>query len=239
MLIVILILLQVVIFMTLISMFRRIMNKNVAPATAHLEELSQDYAQKEMEVNRQLEEVRQKSQEVIRQAQVEAEKLKAQILKEADAEKERAVSQARMKSEEIIQQADKTRQLLLAELDERISKEAIDKACELIQHTLPEQFKQEVHSHWVNELIKENINQLERLHIPRDAGEVRFASAFALKEEQRQALFKKLKSMMGEGVKLKEEVDPRLVAGVVITIGSLVLDGSLKNKIQEQAKSAK
>jgi len=31
-------------------------------------------------------------------------------------------------------------------------------------------------------------------------------------------------------------VDPKVVAGIVITIGSLVLDGSFKNKIQEKAR---
>jgi len=52
-------------------------------------------------------------------------------------------------------------------------------------------------------------------------------------------LSKKLKSLLSTDIPIKEEVDPRIVAGMVIHIGSLVLDGSLKNKIQEKARDAR
>lgn len=232
------IVLEGLLFIGLIFMFRKILTQNVASATKHLDELNQDYTNKEKEINRQLEEVKQKSDQIIKQAQDEAEKLRVQTIKEAQAEQDKIISQARTQSEEIIQQADKSRQTLIAELEERIAKQAITKACELIQNTLPEQFKKEVHTHWVEELIKDGFSQLERLHIPQDVQEIKITSAFALTDGQRQILIKKLKSILDIDIKLKEEVDPKVVAGLIITMGSLVLDGSLKNKIQEQAKSA-
>jgi F0F1-type ATP synthase delta subunit len=231
------ILLQVVIFIGLIFMFRRIMTQNVASATRHLDELNQEYTNKEKEVNRLLEEAKQKSIQLIKEAQADAEKLRAQVTQETQEEKDRVINQARTQSEEIMQQAEKSRQALLGELEERISKEATTKACELIQNTLPEKFKQEVHTHWLEELIKEGFSQLERLHVPQDVNTVKITSAFALDSEQRQALAKKLKSILGREMSIKEEVDPKVVAGLIISIGSLVLDGSLKNRIQEQAKN--
>jgi len=42
-----LIVLQVVIFVVLITVFRNVMNKNVVSATKHLESVSQDYSEKE------------------------------------------------------------------------------------------------------------------------------------------------------------------------------------------------
>ena len=48
--------LQVLIFVGLIAMFRRIMTQNVALATQHIDELSQEYTKKEDEVNRQRDE---------------------------------------------------------------------------------------------------------------------------------------------------------------------------------------
>ena len=236
MLIVSLILLQLLIFMGLIFMFRRIMTQNVVSATKHLEELDNDYTKKEKEINRQLEEVKQKSRELMLKAQEEAEGLKTQVVKETEEEKEKILHQARIQGEEMMQQAEKSRQALISELEERIDKEAVHKATESIQSILPEQFKKDVHTHWVEEQIEKGFGNLERLRIPQDIEVIKVTSAFELAEEQRKILSKKLKEALGRNITLQEEVDPKVIAGLVITIGSLVLDGSLKNRIQEQAK---
>lgn len=236
MLIISLVILQILIFGALIFIFRRIMSKNVVLATQHLEELSQDYAEKESKINKELEEARQKAQELINKSREEAEKLKMEIIKHAEDERDNIIKQARAHSEEIIQQADKSRRQLLSEIDERISKEAINKACELIQDTLPEQFKQIVHTHWLEDLIDNGFKQVERLRIPEDIQDIKVVSAFALSDEQHKRLSKKLKDSLGREVTFKAEVDPKVVAGLVIIIGSLVLDGSLKNRIQEKAR---
>jgi len=238
MLIISLILFQVFIFVGLIFMLRRIMTKNVTDATRHLEELNQDYTKKEQEVNRQLQEAQQKSQNILKEAQGEAVKLRAQIIKEAESERDKILEQARTQSDTIIQQADKSRQALISELEERIEKEAINKACELMQATLPEQFKQDVHLYWVKELLENGFSQLEHLPLPQGIQEIKLTSAFPLTEEQRKNLSKKIKDVLGYETVLKEETEPKVVAGLIITIGSLVLDGSLKNKIKERAKSA-
>jgi len=236
MLIASLIFLLLIIFAVLIFVFRKVMTQNVTLATQHLEELNQDYTRKEQEVSRQLEEAKIKSQEIIASATQEAEKLKLDIIQNAEKERDNIVNQARTQSEEIIQQADKSRQQLLSELEQRIAKEAVNKACELIQDTLPGQFKQDVHAHWIDDLLEEGFTKLERLHIPDDLHEVKVTSAFSITEEQRKNLAKKLKATLGREVTLKEEVDSKVVAGLIITIGSLVLDGSLKNRIQEKAR---
>lgn len=232
-----LIVLQVIIFIVLITVFRNIMSKNVVSATKHLESISQDFSEKEKEINQRMDSSQQKSQEIILAAHEEADKLKKTSIIESEKERDKVLKFARAQAETIIQQADKSRQLLLLEINERIAKEAVVKACELIQHALPEQFKQEVHSRWINDLIAGGFNQLDNLRIPADVKQVKIAAAFALTQEQRQALFKKLSDILGPEVELKEAVDSNLVAGLSIEIGELVLDGSLKNKIQEKAKN--
>lgn len=239
MLIVSLILFQLFIFGGLIFLLRRVLTKNVTDATKHLEELNQDYSEKEKKLNQQLEEAKEKSQNIIREAQQEAEKLRAQSIKDMESQRDLILNQARTQSDTIIQQADKSRQALIAELDAKIEKEAINKACELMQVTLPEKFRQEVHLYWVKELLGEGFGQLKNLQFPDDIDEIKVTSAFPLTDEQRNNLSKKIKDALGYDAQLKEETESRVVAGLIISIGSLVLDGSLKNKIEEQAKGAK
>lgn len=215
------------------------LTQNVVSATKHLDELNQDYTKKEEEATRQLEEAKQKAQEIVSKATEEAENLKGRIIKESNNEGDNIVKEARVKSDEIVQQADRARQRLLSEVDNRVASEAINRACELIQHALPEQFKRDAHLQWVEELIASGFTKLERLRIPADIREIKIVSAFKLNEVQHKALSKKLKETLGREIALKEENDPKIVAGIIISIGSLVLDGSLKNKIQEQAQNVK
>jgi len=233
-----LIIFQIFIFVILAFFLRKIIMKNVVSATSHISEMGKDYARKEEEIGRQFEELKQESEEIVRKAQQEAQELKTKIIREAESERDKMLKQSRDQSEEIIKQADKSRQFLLSEIDERIAKEAVSKACELIQETLPEQLKQNVHRYWVKELINAGFSELERLRIPKDIDEVKIISAFNLDEEERRNLFDKLKDTLGSGIKFKEEIEPKIVAGIIITIGSLVLDGSLRNKIRENTKSA-
>lgn len=239
MLMISLIILQVLIFGALIFILRRILTQNVVSATKHLEELNQDYTKKEVEATRQLEEAGRQAQEIIAKAKEEAENLRMKIIKESNHEGDEIVKEARAKSDDIMKQADKARQLLLSEVDDRVANEAINRACELVQYSLPEKLKRDAHLQWVEELIESGFTQLERLRIPQDTQEVKIVSAFKLNEIQHKAIARKLKDALGREATLKEEVDPKIVAGIVISIGSLVLDGSLKNKIQEQAKNAK
>jgi F0F1-type ATP synthase membrane subunit b/b' len=236
MLIISLVLLLLLMFVGLIFMLQRILNKNIISATKHIDELSQDYSKKEAEIARQLEEVKQKSQEILDKARAEAEKARNQMISDAQAESEKLVKHAQSQGEEMIKQADKTRQQLLTEIEDRISKEAVNKACELIQHVLPENFKQDIHAQWIGELIENGFANIERLRIAKDVQDVKIAAAYSLSKAQRDGLAKKLKEILGHDVALKEEIDPKVVAGITITIGSLVLDGSLKNRIREQAK---
>lgn len=238
MLIVSMLVMMVVIFGALILVLRKVLSQNVSLATRHLEELNDDYAKKEADLKRQLDDVRQKADEIVRKAQEEAAQAKAQLMKDAEAQKTKLLQETHAQAEELMQQADKSRQLLLDDIKDRIAKEAVDKACELIQETLPEQFKLKVHEHWMEELMEGGFVQMERLKVPEDIREVKITCAFALNEGQQRNLIRKLKEALGKEITLKEEVDPRVVAGFIIHIGSLVLDGSLKHKIQERARNA-
>jgi F0F1-type ATP synthase delta subunit len=222
----------------LIYAFRRIMDKNVVSATSHLDELNQDYIKKQQEINRLLEEAKQKSAEVFAQAQIEAQNLKAKIVAQSEKERDAMISAARTQADEIIQQADKARNSLLAEIEERILKEAVKKASDLIQEALPETFRKLAHEHWVDDLLKTGFGQLDKVRIGENINEIRIISAFPLHEEQRKKIIKHLNESLGKDIPVKEEIDVTLVVGLAIHIGSLVLDGSLKNTIKEKAFSA-
>jgi F0F1-type ATP synthase membrane subunit b/b' len=232
-----LVLLQILIFSSLVFFLRKILNRNVSSATAHLEQLTAEYTKKEDQVKKQLEEAKLKSQEIIANAKREAQEQRVSILTQAQEQRDKILSDAQGKAEEMVQQADRTRQALLAEINQKIEAKALEQAVELVQQALPEHIRKEIHQSWLEEVISGSLEQLDRLHIPKGVTEARVSSAFALSAKQSQDLNAKIKEKLGHKIELKQEVDPAVIAGLVVNIGSLVLDGSLRFKIQEVASA--
>ena len=65
------------------------------------------------------------------------------------------------------------------------------------------------------------------------------ASAHPLTDEQLTALEQKLRAREGRTVKLKSRVDPDLLGGLVVTVGSQRIDGSLRTRLNTLAQAMK
>ncbi len=64
-------------------------------------------------------------------------------------------------------------------------------------------------------------------------------SAFELQPEQQKQLEEALRNRLNRAVNLKVTVDKRLIGGVIIRTGDLVIDGSIRGKIAKLAESLK
>jgi len=224
------------IFTGMIFFLRKTFNTSLVGATHHLEELSSVYEKKEEELKKQYDELKKQSQEIIMKAKLDTEQQRDSVLKAAQQEKDRIVNEAYKKSDEIMQQAEKARQAILSELNRKIEEKAVEFSPVLLQRTLPEGIKKEIHERWFDELIRGMFGEIERLHVPAEVSEAKVICAFTLKNEQLRAVQEKINEKLGRQINLIQEMDDKIIAGVVINIGNLVFDGSLRLKIQEASR---
>ncbi|MFC1631218.1 F0F1 ATP synthase subunit delta [Candidatus Omnitrophota bacterium] len=228
---------QILIFAGLILLLRYLLTNNVIRATSHLEQQSQDFARKQQQATKRLQEAEQEYQNRLTQAQQEVIRLKEKTEQDAQLAREKTLQDARQESERIIERANKTGEILVDEQQQKIEVQAIERAQEIIQQVLPGHLHKEMHLRWVEELISAGLEELGSLQVSENITEAEAKTAFALSNTEKQALQKKLEEKLGREVKLKEDLDRQLVAGVVIKLGSLVLDGSLRYKIKEAARA--
>ncbi|HOU36952.1 MAG TPA: F0F1 ATP synthase subunit delta [Candidatus Omnitrophota bacterium] len=236
MLVVSMIAVLVIMFIIMISFMSRVMKSQVTSATSHLDELAGEYAKKEAEVRKQLDDVKRQSQEIIANAQKEAAALKESLEKNMQEEKAKVLAEAHQHADEVIKQADNARLALLADMNNRIDEKTVGRAVELLRESIPENIRRDVHRVWFESLVNSSYEHLDRLKIPQGSTEVKVVTAFALDDGQRQRLKDKLQEKLGFDVTIAEEVDAGIIAGLVVSIGSLFLDGSLKFKIEEVAR---
>ncbi len=226
----------VVSFLGMVKFLQKFFNREVTSATSHLDTLIAETEAKETEVKKQYDEAKRQSLEIISNAQKDGALQKENVLKVAAEEKAKILNEAYARADEVIKQADNARLALLAELEQKISEKAVIKAQELLQKVLPEDFRKTVHGCWVNDVITNSFQELDRLRIPQGLSEVKVIGAFSLTEEEKANLKSKIEEKLGFEIKLQEETDPGLICGLVVNIGSLILDGSLKFKIQGAAR---
>ena len=233
-----LVVLQLVIFAVLVLFLRVILSRNVTSATAHLQELNEDYDHKLEDARKRQAEADKYFDETVLKSKIEAEKAKMQILKEARENQEGILVQTRKQSEDILAQAEKAKESLLKEIDARIEQQALMRASELVQAALPSEITHQMHDRWMEDLFKHGLAELERLNLSAEVKEARVVSAFAMSTEQKNSLSRKFKESLKREIRLNTEVDPTLIAGVRITLGSVLIDGSLRFKIREVARHA-
>ncbi len=225
-----LIVLQILFFLGLLYFLRSVLTRNITKATGHLEAMSKDYVSKEEEANQLIQKAQKEVKGLVARETQAAQEAKEKILKEAQELRENILKEANRKGLEITEKAERNAEFLRKELDQKIDERAKEKVFTLIQQAVPEDFLKDIHEKWVNESEKGELN-LKHLKVPENVKEAKIVSAFALTEKQQSDLKEILKKKIGPGVVLKAEIDPALIAGFMITIGSVVIDASLKYKI--------
>lgn len=228
-----LIILQVIIFGGLIFALRQILTKNITSATNHLDDIHSDFVKREEELKKRQAEADKYYDDMIAKAKDEVDKMRQDADFKLQEERDKTIEEARLASEQIVLKAEKTKEMLINELRHEMEEKNVERLRGLVLAIFPRHLQEEFHKLWLSDLFIGDLSRLANMRIPADASEAKVLTAFALTSEQKSALNKKFKEQLNRDFSFQEEVRPSLIAGVVISIGSLVLDGTLANKIEQ------
>jgi len=85
--------------------------------------------------------------------------------------------------------------------------------------------------------IEENLKEMEKIHLERNntlLAEVK--TVIPLLEIEKENLRIKLSNMYDKKIVFEEKLDKKIIGGVYIRVGDDVIDGTVKNKLQEMKK---
>ena len=228
-----LIILQVIIFGGLIFALRQILTKNISSATSHLDDIHSDFVKREEELKKRQAEAEKYYEDMITKAKDEVDKMRQDADFKLTQERDKVIDEARLASEKIVEKAEKTKELFINELRTEMNENNVERLRGLVLAIFPKHLQEELHKLWLSDLFNGDLGRLANMRIPADVIEAKVRTAFALTSEQKTALKKKFKEQLSRDFSFQEEVEPSLIAGVAISIGSLILDGSLSNKIEQ------
>lgn len=202
---------------------------------------------------RQVEDEVRRKEEGIRQEIAEHEKefakKKAEAESELQAQRERSekevanmrdtvVGEARKEADKIIESAKANEQKFRNQLAQDMEEKAVDYGGQVFGLVFSEKVTPSINKAFIDELL-DALDEIDAGTITVDASQAEFVSSHEMHPEQKARLEKILNEKFNASIQIKEKVDPALMAGISFKLGSLEIDGSLKNRFAEAVAEVK
>lgn len=224
-----LVLFQIVTFTLIIVTLHLFFGTQLKIALRRLQTLHQESLEKEEVLNKEIERARLQAQSEIARSKEEARLIIEEAKKEAEKVArecgDRAQDEAKKIVAESMDQAKKREKEILAGVEQK----AVGMAMEMIKYTFSSQDQRALHAQMIDELIEE-FKKIDRQKFSIHAETVVVSTSIPLNEKEKKDLKAAIEAKLGNAVTLEEESDEMMIAGLVVRIGGLVVDGSLRNK---------
>jgi F0F1-type ATP synthase membrane subunit b/b' len=240
----VMVLVQIITFVGLAMVLHRFLMVTSLGETKRLQQLNEENAQKARELADRITDAEDEYREKLAKAEQEVKEMKAAAKKEIESLKEAMVSQGKAEADRIISQALGAKKEMRAEIEEEMKDRSTLFSYRMIQNILSADEQKAVHDGLVDSLLQE-LAGLERERLQtggfRTGAEKRvdIKTAHPLSQGQKEKLEAVLSAQLEQKTVLQAVVDKEVIAGVVIMLDNLVVDGSLAERLRKAAETVR
>jgi F0F1-type ATP synthase membrane subunit b/b' len=152
--------------------------------------------------------------------------------------KEQVLEQARREAADILDKARKNERKLRDQLALELEDKAVDFGGRVFRMVFSGRITEEIDRHFVDELL-DALAETDATGMTVSASDAEFRASHPLSAEQKQRLQTILSEKFGVNVEVQESLQDDLLAGLVMKLGSLEIDGSLRSRYQEAVAELK
>jgi F0F1-type ATP synthase membrane subunit b/b' len=227
-----------IVLIVAVLILRRVLLKDTLDAVARLRQVEADVRRKEEAIRQQIESHEKEFARKKAEAEEELEKRRLSAERETAKLREQIISEAKQEADKIINQAKKNEEKLREQIRRELEQKTVELACEICKLVFTEHMTEELNRRFVDELL-DALAELDSAGIAVDATSAEFISAHPLSDAQRQRLESIIKEKFGVEIKVQEKIQEDLLAGLILKLGSLEIDGSLRNRCNEASAELK
>jgi len=221
----------ILIFAGVIIILRKIFLSDTESAVNRLRQIDAEYEKKQQEIKQMYKDLERERESILTVTQEEVVKLKQQAQQEIENMRQQMLKDARTESDNIIAAARAREEDMRQKIYNETQAKIIEYAQKLLITAFSKEILKNLHKSLINDLIKQ-LDQMDISNIPGDIKEIKIVSAFALDEEREDIKFI-LTKLLKQDIEPKEEMDESLLAGVILYLGTFVIDASLSNYLTE------
>ncbi|MDO8525377.1 MAG: F0F1 ATP synthase subunit delta [Candidatus Omnitrophota bacterium] len=227
-----LIVIQVIAFVIIVVVLKKLLYTETARESDRLKKLKEEFAVKERELQVKIESAEANAAAKIAKSEEDARNFRAGKEKETESLREEIIRKARERAEETIKAAINSKEKIREEIELEMKKKIPVLANSIFKYVLSAAAAELMH----NELIEELASRVKKLDnsafkIKTERGEL--LSAYPLKKSDSEKIAAAISAKAGHAVSLSEKEDKGLIAGIIVKLGAIVIDGSLENKLKQ------
>lgn len=233
------IILQVVVFSAVIYFLKKILYGDTESAIKRLGIVYEDLVKKQKDLTEKLDAAEKDLQAKKEEAAAVADKLSAKALEDARKKEDEMLKKARSEAEEILAKSHASRDQFMHELEIEANKKMINFVADILKNAIDRQTRELIQAQFVKNFI-EQAKRSDLASVDSAGKTFVIRSAVPLGKDEKDGILRVLSEKMGStDLKIEEALDEKLIAGVVLQIGTLILDGSYATAIREAADQAK
>lgn len=226
-----LILMQVVIFILIVIGLRKLLYSKASVEIKRLQLMTDESSQKVEALRGQIEEAKTEYKQTIAKAKEDARKLIEDAQKEAEELRAKHLQETRREIDKMVRSTQAQKESMERGIHSMSARKSIHFSKAIIHQAFTADCLGATHNVMIEE-ISQQIANIDLGQMREDITEVEIVTVFPLDKERKEMLRQKLSSKLKMEIELKEKIDDSLVAGILIKLGNLILDGSLANKLR-------
>ena len=238
------IILQVIFFFGLVLVLRKVLISSSFAETKRLQGLNEENTQKAQELAGKISDAENEYREKMLKMDEEIRVLKAKAKKEIEDLKEAIIAKSKAESDRIVTQALNARDEIRAEIEEQMHERAVELSRRIFRKILSSDEQALVHGGLLESVFRE-LSEIDKDRLkavdPDESlkGVIEVKTSQPMTAQQKERLETILSLKLDQKITVKEVTDKEIIAGIVIALGSFVIDGSFAERFRKAAADIK
>ena len=225
------IIIQVLGFLAMVFVLMRLLYSESRKEIKRLRELKEENFQKQKELQQKIEAAENVYREKVARAEDDIGKLRTKAQEEFSLLRKEILDKAKAEADHIVKAASNAKEKMREEIMLDLRKKTPVLVSQLFKEMLSDKAREIVHNELVKD-VSEKIKKMDKSEFKTKAERGEFLSAFRLAKNEKDGIASLICEKVERRITFEEKEDPKLVAGVVIKIGTLMIDGSLDNRLK-------
>jgi len=229
---------QLVVFVVIVVVLRKLLLSDTMNAVRRMKSAESDLAKKEDSMRQKMEAHEQELLKKKGEAEEEIQRQREAQEQDLARLRDRMKAEAKAEADKIISEAQLNKEKLRDQLMRETTGKAVDYAGELFKLVIGKTVTEKLNVAFVDELVTA-LGEVDGTSVHVEANEAEFIASHKLDVDQKAKLEHLLAEKFDVKLKIEEKIDPTIIAGLIIKLGSLEIDGSLLNRYKEGVEQIK
>jgi len=229
---------QLAVFAVIATVLRKILLGDTMSAVKRLKSAESDLGKKEEAIRQRMEAQEQEFLKKKAQAEEDVKRQREAVEQDLSRMKDRMKAEAKAEADRIISEAQLNKEKIREQIIHETAGKAVEYAGDLFKMVVSRNVSEKLNMAFVDELIGA-LSEVDGASIHVEADEAQFVASHKLVPEQKARLEGLLAEKFDVHLSINEKIDESLLAGLMIKLGSLEIDGSLLNRYREGVSELK